>query len=169
MSGAAEDDSEMGKKKTAVEQVNADKQPKIVQPIPEGFPGWNSAPDASMVVSTPAEVNQIVGQVPEGKLVTLDTVRQHLARKYGTDIACPVTTAIFINVVARAAEEMRAEGETMITPYWRALKAGGWLNDKYPGGIEAQKALLEAEGFTITRAKKGYQVADYEAHLYALS
>lgn len=159
----------MGKKKSAVEQLKADKQPKIVQPIPEGFPGWNSAPDASMVVSTPAEVNQIVGQVPEGKLVTLDTVRAHLARKYGTDIACPVTTAIFINVVARAAEELRAEGETSITPYWRALKAGGWLNDKYPGGVEAQKTLLEAEGFTITRVKKGYQVANYTAHLYALA
>ncbi|MEN3034815.1 MAG: hypothetical protein ABC537_00800 [Candidatus Methanosuratincola sp.] len=31
-------------------------------------------------------------------------------------------------------------------PYWRTLKAGGFVNEKYPGGIEAQRDMLEKEG-----------------------
>lgn len=37
------------------------------------------------------------------------------------------------------------------TPYWRTLKANGELNEKYPGGIEAQKEKLEVEGHMIVQ------------------
>ena len=50
-------------------------------------------------------------------------------------------------------------------PYWRTLKAHGELNAKYPGGIEAQKEKLEAEGHTIIqkgRKNIRYYVKDYE-------
>ena len=45
------------------------------------------------------------------------------------------------------------------------LKANGELNPKYPGGVEAQKEKLEAEGHVIL--KKGrtnikYYVKDYK-------
>ena len=57
------------------------------------------------------------------------------------------------------------------TPYWRTLKANGELNAKYPGGIEAQKEMLEQEGHTIIQ--KGsknirYYVQDYENALYSM-
>ena len=51
------------------------------------------------------------------------------------------------------------------TPYWRTLKAGGELNEKYPGGAAAQKAKLEAEGHTVIekgRTNIRYFVKDYE-------
>lgn len=35
------------------------------------------------------------------------------------------------------------------TPYWRTLKTDEELNEKFPGGIEIQKELLEGEGHTI--------------------
>lgn len=35
------------------------------------------------------------------------------------------------------------------TPYWRTLKANGELNAKYPGGVEAQKEMLEKEGHIV--------------------
>jgi len=31
-------------------------------------------------------------------------------------------------------------------PYWHTLKSGGEINEKYPGVVERQKLLLEAEG-----------------------
>lgn len=55
------------------------------------------------------------------------------------------------------------------TPYWRTLKANGELNEKYPGGIKAQKEKLEAEGHSIIqRGRKNirYYVKDYEKVLY---
>lgn len=154
--------------KRAVDQLNSDKQPHIVQPIPRGFPGWDSAPDASMVVSTPREINDLIGRVPYGHLVTLNEVRGVLAARHGTTIACPVSTAIYLNVVARAAEEQRNNGVADLTPYWRALKPGGFLNPKYPGGVEAQRRLLEAEGFSIVQGKGGLRVENYQEFLFEL-
>jgi alkylated DNA nucleotide flippase Atl1 len=57
---------------------------------------------------------------------------------------------------------MANEGEKDITPYWRTLKSKGELNEKYPGGVEAQAARLEAEGHTIDRSRKTPHIADYE-------
>ena len=147
-------------KKTAIQKLNIDKQSHIVSPIPAGFPGSKEAD--SMVVSNPLEVNSIIRQIPAGRLVTLDQIRGHLARKYQADMACPVSTAIYINISAAAAEEMRAQGEADLAPWWRVLKTGGKLNEKFPGGVEGQRQKLEAEGFTVLHNKRGYSVENYE-------
>lgn len=153
-------------KKTAVEHLNADKQPKIVEKLPAGAK-W--APEgASMVVSTPKEVNQLMKQVPKGKIISITTIREYLAKHYQTTIACPISTGIFINIAARAAEEMLADGKKHVTPYWRTLKADGQLNDKYPAFPDQQKTLLEAEGFAIYQKGKKYFVEDFEKKLFKL-
>lgn len=66
---------------------------------------------------------------------------------------------IFIMTAANAAEEARAEGKKNNLPYWRTLKADGFLNEKYPGGAEWHKKLLEREGYNIiSRGKRIYVV-----------
>jgi hypothetical protein len=45
-----------------------------------------------------------------------------------------MTTGIFAWIAANAAEEQKRKGEKEITPYWRTLKSGGVINEKYPGG-----------------------------------
>ena len=70
--------------------------------------------------------------------------------------------------IAAWASYQRSNDET---PYWRTLKADGELNPKYPGGIEAQREKLEAEGHTVI--KKGrtnirYFVKDFENALFEL-
>jgi hypothetical protein len=55
------------------------------------------------------------------------------------------------------------------TPYWRTLKADGFLNEKYPGGQEAHKRLLEGENFRVIARGKKYQVVDYEKYLMKLT
>jgi alkylated DNA nucleotide flippase Atl1 len=52
-----------------------------------------------------------------------------------------------------------------VTPYWRTLKTGGFLNEKYPGGLEAQRILLEQEGHTIDKKGKNFTVLNYEKFL----
>ena len=76
-------------------------------------------------------------------------------------------TGIFVGVAARAAEEMASEGRQDITPYWRTLKSKGELNEKYPGGVEAQAAHLREEGHTIElgKGKKPPRVNDFEKAL----
>jgi len=62
---------------------------------------------------------------------------------------------------------MAVEGKKDITPYWRTLKLGGALNEKYPGGVEAQSARLKAEGHSIEfgKDKKPRKVKDFEKAL----
>jgi hypothetical protein len=62
---------------------------------------------------------------------------------------------------------MAVEGRKDITPYWRTLKVGGALNEKYPGGVETQAARLQAEGHTIEmgKDKKPRKVKDFEQAL----
>ena len=59
---------------------------------------------------------------------------------------------------------MASEGKKDITPYWRTLKSKGELNEKYPGGVEAQATHLREEGHTIELGKnnKPRKVKDFE-------
>lgn len=67
--------------------------------------------------------------------------------------------------IANAAAEMKNQGQKNRIPYWRTLKSGGYLNEKYPGGARAHKALLEKEGFRIIQKGKRYQVTDFKKYL----
>ncbi|MCX8150969.1 MAG: MGMT family protein [Candidatus Bathyarchaeota archaeon] len=120
----------------------------------------------TVVIPAPQDVNALMRKVPKGKLTTINDVRAALARKYHATIACPITTGIFSWVAAHAAEEQRQKGVTDITPYWRTLKSGGLVNEKYPGGLLAQKRLLEDEGHVVVHKGKRVIVQDFEnAHV----
>jgi alkylated DNA nucleotide flippase Atl1 len=50
-----------------------------------------------------------------------------------------------------------------LTPWWRVLRKGGFLNPKLPDGVERQTALLQAEGIRASPLGKQLAVYDYEA------
>ncbi|OGL40729.1 MAG: hypothetical protein A3C43_10595 [Candidatus Schekmanbacteria bacterium RIFCSPHIGHO2_02_FULL_38_11] len=54
------------------------------------------------------------------------------------------------------------------TPYWRTLKSDGVINEKYPGGVEGQKKLLEKEGHKVDQKGKKSVVVDFEKSLVKL-
>jgi alkylated DNA nucleotide flippase Atl1 len=151
--------------RSALDHLDPAKTPHIIHVIPKGAPGWREANGGAMVVSTPAEVDALVRKVGPGEVVTLDDIRAALARRHGVAVACPVSTAIFANMGARAAEERRTHGVPFaeLTPWWRVLKRGGFLNPKLPGGVERQEALLLAEGVRAAPLRKQLAVWDYEA------
>lgn len=119
----------------------------------------------TVVIPAPIEVDEMMRKVPAGKVTTINEIRSALAKKHKATIGCPMTTGIFAWIAAHAAEEQKQLGETNITPYWRTLKAGGLLNEKYPGGTEAQRLLLEKEGHRVVKKGKKYAVLDYEESL----
>lgn len=155
----------MAARKSANDHLNNGKHPKIVHMIPPGAPGFREAAGGSMVVSTPAEVNALIRVLKPGEVITLGDLRNALARRHSTTVACPVSTAIFVNMSARAAEENRAIGmpDAELTPYWRVLKNGGFLNPKYPGGTQQQSELLDVDGVRSSPLRKQLAVFDYEA------
>lgn len=120
-----------------------------------------------MYFAPPITYDEIMKTVPYGKVITVGDIREYLAQKNQADFTDPITAGIFVSISAWASYQ-RTEDET---PYWRTLKAGGELNGKYPGGAEAQKARLEAEGHVvIQRGRKNirYFVKDYEKSLFQL-
>ena len=119
----------------------------------------------TVAIPAPMEVDEIMRKVSEGKLTTINEIRVTLAKKHGATIGCPITTGIFAWIAANAAEERREKGEKDITPYWRTLKTGGVINEKYPGGVEGQKKLLEKEGHKVVQKGKKCVVVDYEKSL----
>lgn len=120
-----------------------------------------------MYFAPPITYDEIMKKVTYGKVITVGMIRDYLARKNNADFTDPITAGIFVSIAAWASSQ-RSENET---PYWRTLKAHGELNAKYPGGAEAQKEKLEAEGHTvIQKGRKNikYYVKDYESVLFEL-
>lgn len=122
--------------------------------------------EGTIAIPAPIEVYELMRKVPKGKLTTINKLREKIALKHNATVGCPITTGIFAWIAAHAAEEERAEGKKRITPWWRTLKTGGILNPKYPGGVQKQMELLEAEGHSIVpKGKKNFRVLDYEKKL----
>ena len=118
-----------------------------------------------VVLVNPSEVVGIMKEVPKGKLITIVEICNRLAKRHRVKGCCSLTTGIFIMTAANAAEEAARQGIDLGIPYWRTLKANGFLNEKYPGGAEAHKALLERERFTIIRRGRKYVVQDFKDFL----
>ena len=115
--------------------------------------------EGTFVVPAPAEVDELMRGVRRGRVTTIAELRAALAAKHGTTLACPITTGIFAWIAAHAAAEQEAAGKKRVTPWWRTLKTGGELNDKYPGGAEEQARRLRAEGRRVVQKGKRWLVA----------
>ncbi|HNY84743.1 MAG TPA: MGMT family protein, partial [Anaerolineaceae bacterium] len=121
-----------------------------------------------MYFAPPVDYDTIMRMIPRGKVITIGKIREHFAKKSGADFTEPITAGVFVSIAAWASYQ-RADDKT---PFWRTLKANGELNEKYPGGVMAQKEKLEAEGHTIIRKGRKnirYYVKDYDSVLFELS
>jgi alkylated DNA nucleotide flippase Atl1 len=154
--------------KTATQKMRVPAKAKIVAKLPTRVQHWGP-PGASMVISTPVEVERVVRQIPRGKLATLEGLRHVIAKLHKTTITCPVTTGIFLGTVARAAAEQEMLGMKRVTPWWRVIRSDGTLNEKFPGGLAEHKKRLESEGHTTAkRGKAKLEVVDFERRLARL-
>jgi hypothetical protein len=125
--------------KSAREKLEREGLPKVVD---------NPRGRGKMLIPRPLDIDALVRRVQRGKLATVDQIRERLAIDAHADLTCPLTTGIFLRITAEAADEDASRGEKDITPYWRVIKGDGSLNEKLPGGFEAQASRLRAEGHT---------------------
>ncbi|MEP7106643.1 MAG: MGMT family protein [Ferruginibacter sp.] len=149
------------------EKLEKEMIPKFVE-VPEKWA--RRIGHGKMLVPSPLLVDAAIKRVPLGKLATVNTIRDYLAEEYKADMVCPLTTGIFLNIVANTAEEDRTKGQIEITPWWRVLKEGGSLNPRFPGGVIRQAKYLKQEGFNIVKGKTNEKqfVKDFEKKLAEL-
>lgn len=110
-------------------KLGKEQEPKIVDIPPKMTKRFGTG---KMLIPRPLDVDALIRKVKRGKLVTQDQIRKRLAKDFNADIACPITTGIFIRIAAEAAEEDLRRGNKQITPYWRVIKPDGSLNEKFP-------------------------------------
>jgi alkylated DNA nucleotide flippase Atl1 len=103
-------------------------------------------------------------RVPYGKLTTIVEICKGIAKRYGMQGCCSLTTGIFNMTAANAVVEAQRENRALDIPYWRTLKADGSLNEKYPGGALSYKDLLEKEGFRVVQKGKKYFIENYQSY-----
>lgn len=153
-------------KKTFTQKLADPKDLPRVEPLTGGMkrrygPG-------TMVLPAPKEVDGLMRQVRKGRVTTINEIRAQLARRHRATIACPIVTGIHARIAAGAAGEAEATGQRRVTPYWRTLKTGGELNEKYPGGLPAQRRRLTAEGLRVVARGKRLFVEDHARFLTRL-
>ncbi|HMV69489.1 MAG TPA: hypothetical protein PKA64_21785, partial [Myxococcota bacterium] len=92
--------------RSAVDKRDRARPPSIeVQAEPR--PGW---PAGRMLIASPLALQAVMATVPAGRVLRVGDLRAALARAWGADFTCPLTTGIFWRIVAEAADEDRAAG-----------------------------------------------------------
>jgi hypothetical protein len=170
--GKTRGEDKMSYRKKSWQEKLTDKKglPKTLK-LEERFPCYNAVHKIGaeagdkVVLVNPSEIVEEMKKVPKGKLITIVEICRKIAKKHNVKACCSLTAGIFIMTAANAAEEAEKEGKSLNIPYWRTVKAGGFLNEKYPGGAEAHKKLLEKEGFKIIQKGRKFIVNDYEKYL----
>jgi len=123
--------------------------------------------NGTMLIPKPLDVDALIRKTKKGQLATVAEIRSRLARDNDVDVACPLTTGIFVRIAAETAEEDLRDGRKQVTPYWRVIRDDGGLNEKFPGGVKAQSQRLRAEGHSIlpSKGKRPPKVKDFEKSL----
>jgi hypothetical protein len=77
----------------------------------------------TLFVPTPGLLADRILAIPEGGTLEMRTLRDALARAHGADATCPVTTALFLRIVAEAAWDDLQDGTPLdrVIPFWRAI------------------------------------------------
>ena len=86
-----------------------------------------------MLIATPQIINKYVNQIPSSYL-DMKTMIKDLALSHNADVTCPVTTGIFLRIVAEFAYEQHKGGKTSITPFWRVVNPRSDLAKKLACG-----------------------------------
>ena len=116
---------------TATERMNRAKSSKRVI-LKTDFAGLNTG--SSMFVATPKIVDEYINQLPVGQFISMPELRADLAIEHDCDATCPLTTAIFLRLVAEAALEQLESGSEIenVTPFWRVVAPGDQVSSRLP-------------------------------------
>lgn len=105
-----------------------------------------------LLITSPAVLDQFVRTLPPGTTLTVKELRQQLARQAQADHTCPLTTGIFLRIVAEAAwEQFQTHQDlTQITPFWRVVDPPSPLARKLACGKEFIQKQRDREHVAAT-------------------
>jgi hypothetical protein len=127
-------------KKTAREKLAVKKDIKKVL-MEKAFGGIK--PGETMLVANPQMVDAYIRQIPHGEARSLPELRLDLAKTEGCDGTCPMSTSIFVRMVAEAALEDLQDGKTVseVSPFWRVITS----SDKIAKRLSLDAAWIDEQ------------------------
>jgi hypothetical protein len=144
-------DMKPAKGKTWTDKVNDETKTLVVKKIDKSFADIPA--NSTMLIATPKIIDEYVRQIPKGKSVTVQTMRNDLANEYNAEYTCPVTSGIFLRIVAEAAHEQLSSGKaaTKVAPFWRVADEKSSLNKKLSFGPDFVRHQRKKEGIASER------------------
>lgn len=94
---------------------------------------------ARLLISSPKDIEAFIRTIPSHHHVSPAELRHALAKRDKADATCPVSTGIFLRIVAEAALEQFASGVPAqdLVPFWRVLGPDAPLASKL--SVDAQQ------------------------------
>ncbi|MEQ1823563.1 MAG: hypothetical protein ABL949_13715 [Fimbriimonadaceae bacterium] len=101
---------------------------------------------SKMLISSPMEFRDYINQVKGSQ--TVAELKEALAKRHGAETVCPLTTGIFLRIVAEAAYDEIEAGKSPsdVTPFWRVISPKDKVAGKLRCGPEFIAAQRLAEG-----------------------
>jgi hypothetical protein len=98
----------------------------------------------TMFIASPGMIANYIARIPRGETRSIARLRNELARKNQAQATCPVTTAIYLRVVAEVALTDLAAGKPFDTviPFWRVVEAGSKVAAKLSCGPDYLEHLI---------------------------
>lgn len=100
-----------------------------------------------LFIATPLLIQQQIAAIPHGRTLSVADIRSQLARSHHADSTCPLTTGIFLRIVAEAAWDELNNGSLPgeVTPFWRAIDPESALAGKLRCGRAFIRHMLQLE------------------------
>jgi hypothetical protein len=108
-------------KPTWNDKLRSSKAPEVKR-LDKPFAGMPEG--CRMLIASAAILDEYVRGIPKGRTITVKSMRDDLADRHRAEHTCPVTTGLFLRIVAEAAWERHLAGEPLesITPFWRVIE-----------------------------------------------
>lgn len=115
-------------KKTWAEKMNAKPPHHVV--LEKDFAGIPKG--AKLHISSPLEIAAELKTIPPGSFMSIQAFRRRLAEKNKCDATCPVSTSIFLRIVAEHTwEEFNSSSSKQdLAPFWRVVESSSPMAKK---------------------------------------
>lgn len=132
-------------KKTWAEKLNNGHEPKV-EIVEKDF-SWVKAGTKILIVN-PIVMKEQIEAIPHGQQKTVPQIREELAQQFGADMTCPMSSGIFVRIVAEAAWDEHLAGKSLeeITPFWRVIQPNDKVVAKLICGANFIKQMRQEEG-----------------------
>jgi len=131
--------------KTWTEKLYSNNPPQVVK---LDRPMMGMPAGTKLFIATPLIVRESVAKIPQGRSLSVVELRGELAKANDADATCPLTTGIFLRIVAEQAYEELNSGKSPsdVAPFWRAIDPKSPLAKKFSGGADFIRRLRDSEG-----------------------